>query len=34
LSDTDVAIYNLSGQRVVNPQKGIYIKNGRKYVIR
>jgi len=34
LSDTDVAIYNLSGQRVVNPQKGIYIRNGKKFVIK
>lgn len=27
-------IYNLSGQRVKNPQKGIYIRNGRIYIKR
>ena len=26
------AIYNLQGQRIANPKKGIYIKNGKKYV--
>lgn len=26
------AIYNLAGQRVTNPQKGIYIRNGQKYI--
>ena len=26
------AIYNLSGQRVISPMKGIYIQNGRKYI--
>ena len=31
--DDDV-IYNLSGVRVTNPQKGIYIKNGKKYIIK
>ena len=30
----DDAIYNLSGVRVANPQKGIYIKNGKKYIIK
>ena len=30
----NVVIYNLSGQRVEHPTKGIYIVNGRKYVIR
>jgi hypothetical protein len=30
----DAVIYNLSGQRVEHPTKGIYIVNGRKYVIR
>ena len=33
-SEPDNAIYNLSGQRVVNPRKGIYIKNGKKFVIK
>ncbi len=28
----DDAIYNLNGQRVSTPKKGIYIKNGKKYV--
>ena len=27
-------IYNLQGVRVANPQKGIYVKNGKKYVIK
>lgn len=27
-------IYNLQGVRVENPQKGIYIKNGKKYVVK
>jgi len=27
-------IYNLSGQRVVNPTKGIFIKNGKKFIIK
>lgn len=26
------AIYNLQGQRIQNPQKGIYIRNGKKYI--
>lgn len=28
----DSAIYNLAGQRVTNPKKGIYIRNGQKYI--
>lgn len=31
---TDGPIYNLQGQRVVNPGPGIYIQNGRKFIIR
>ena len=31
---TDGNIYNLQGQRVVNPGPGIYIQNGRKFVVR
>ena len=31
---TDNAIYNLQGQRVVNPGPGIYIQNGRKFIVR
>ena len=30
----DGIIYNLAGQRVNNPQKGIYIKNGKKIIIK
>ena len=33
-SYTDNAIYDLSGRRVNNPTKGLYIMNGRKVVIR
>ena len=32
-SDSDNTIYDISGRRVITPKKGIYIKNGRKYVI-
>ena len=32
--NADNAIYNLQGVRVANPQKGIYVKNGKKYVIK
>lgn len=32
--ESDDAIYDLSGRRVSNPQKGIYIKNGRKVLIK
>lgn len=27
-------IYNLNGQRVINPTKGIYIKNGKKFIVK
>ena len=30
----DDAVYNLQGIRVANPQKGIYVKNGKKIVIK
>lgn len=30
----DGHIYNLAGQRVANPTKGIYIKNGKKFIIK
>ena len=33
-SVTDNTIYNLHGQRMQNPQKGIYIRNGKKYVMK
>ena len=33
-SDTNNVIYNLAGQRVTNPTKGIYIRNGKKFIIR
>ena len=32
--DDDAAIYNLQGIRVAHPRKGIYVKNGKKYVIK
>lgn len=34
IQDDDVPVYNLSGQRVNNPQKGVYIKKGKKIVIK
>ena len=30
----DDAVYNLNGQRVGNDQKGLIIKNGKKYLIK
>ena len=33
-SETDGAIYNLSGQRVSSPSKGVYIQNGKKIIIK
>ena len=33
-SKNDGRIYNLSGQQVSKAGKGIYIKNGKKYVVR
>lgn len=33
-TEDDGAYYNLQGVRVMNPQKGIYIKNGKKIVIK
>lgn len=32
--NADNAIYNLQGARVANPQKGIYVKNGKKYIVK
>ncbi len=32
--DNDDAIYNLSGQRIKNTAKGIFIKNGKKYIMK
>ena len=31
---TDDRIFNLSGQEVTNPGKGVYIRNGKKYIIK
>ena len=31
---TDAAIYNLAGQRIAHPQKGLYIVHGKKYIER
>jgi hypothetical protein len=33
-SDTSAAVYNLHGQRVQNPQRGIYIRDGKKIVLK
>jgi len=33
-SYTDGAIYNLQGQRITKPQKGIYIQNGKKFIVK
>ena len=30
----DGAYYNLNGQQVANPTKGVYIKNGKKVIIK
>lgn len=32
--NADNAIYNLQGIRVAHPQKGIYVKNGKKFVVK
>ena len=34
LSEGEEAVYNLNGQKVQNAQKGLYIVNGRKVVIK
>ena len=28
------AVYDLSGRKIVNPVKGIYIQNGKKFVVK
>ena len=33
LSATDNAVYDLSGRKVQNPQKGLYIKSGKKVLV-
>lgn len=33
-TSNNTTIYNLQGQPIKNPSKGIYIKNGKKYIIR
>jgi hypothetical protein len=30
----DGAVYNLRGQRVAQPQKGLYIMNGKKTIVK
>ena len=30
---TSSTLYNLQGQRIQGPQRGIYIRNGKKYII-
>jgi len=32
-NNTIVPLYNLSGQRVTHPRKGIYIQNGKKVLV-
>jgi hypothetical protein len=32
--NSDTAIYDLQGRKVKNPAKGLYIKNGKKVVVR
>ena len=34
ITPSNDAIYNLQGQRIQNPQKGIYIQNGKKYIMK
>ena len=33
-SEENTIIYNLNGQAVSNPSKGIYIKNNKKFVVK
>ena len=33
-NNSDAPIYNLAGQRITKPAKGIYIKNGKKYIVK
>lgn len=33
-ADDDAPVYNLSGMRVKNPTRGIYVKNGKKYIVK
>jgi hypothetical protein len=33
-NDTNETIYNLNGQRVAAPQKGLYIVNGKKVIMK
>ena len=30
----NTAVYNLNGQRIVKPTKGLYIQNGKKYIVK
>ena len=32
--DTDAPVYNLQGQRVSAPQRGLFIQNGKKYIVK
>jgi hypothetical protein len=34
MEDVRGAVYNLAGQRVAQPTKGLYIVNGKKYVVK
>ena len=33
-SETETAIYDISGRRIANPNRGIYIMNGKKYLVK
>ncbi|MBQ9651894.1 MAG: hypothetical protein IJV13_06775, partial [Prevotella sp.] len=32
--DDDTPIYNLAGQRVITPRQGVFIKNGKKFIVK
>ena len=34
VEDADLPIYNLQGVQVKNPEKGIYIRGGKKYLVK
>ena len=34
VDDIDLPIYNLQGVQVKNPEKGIYIRGGKKYLVK
>ena len=32
--NSDAATFDLSGRKVANPAKGLYIKNGKKFIVK